>query len=57
MPKLVKRSRTQIQIDQNQDVVNERQDLVNVYQTTALVMYGIMLAGMFVLVLLGYVKA
>ena len=56
MPKLIHRRRTQIEIDENQDLVNERQDLVNVYQTTALVMYGIMLAGMFVLVLLGYVK-
>ena len=56
MPKLLKSRRTQTEIDQRQDDVNERQDLVNVYQTTALVMYGIMLAGMFVLVLLGYVK-
>ena len=55
MPKLLKK-RSQAEIDQNQDDVNNRQDLVNVYQTTALIMYGIMLAGMFVLVLLGYVK-
>ena len=56
MPQLVKRNRTQVQIDQEQDNVNARQDLVNVYQTTALIMYGIMLAGMFALVLIGYVK-
>ena len=56
MPKVLKR-RSQAEIDQRQDDVNERQDIVNVYQTTALIMYGIMLAGMFVLVLLGYVKA
>lgn len=48
------RKLTQEQIDARQDKINENQDLVNWYQTITLAVYGVFLAGIFILALLGY---
>jgi len=45
---------TQEQIDARQDAVNKNQDLVNFYQTVVLAVYGVVLTGIFILALLGY---
>ena len=49
----MRRSKTQKQIDDNQDEVNKQQDLVNFYQSTALIVYGVCLLGIFLLAFYG----
>jgi len=49
----MRRSKTQKDIDDNQDKVNERQDLVNTFQTTVLLVYGAMFLGIFILAVFG----